>query len=245
MTEDTTAGIHPDRAAQASDGAQAQIDRLHSQMALYARDLKRMVDAERQNASPGESKCTACDLGPSKSEFLANMSHELRTPLSNMIVLDLLDPNDEPQALAEMIDLLRRGYERLEKFVEKGLEYFQWLVADEHKERTTVTDLTSVARNILTQHAVLQKGVQPLVCDVPATPYLVRGAAEHLARVLRILLDNAQKFSGEDSSIVMQFGRVNGNVTLSVTDRGCGFAPRNGSRAAPSVHCCQCDESFA
>jgi signal transduction histidine kinase len=116
----------------------------------------------------------------------------------------------------------------LEKLVEKGLEYFQWLVADEHKERTTVTDLTSVARKILTQHAVLQKGVQPLVCDVPATPYLVRGAAEHLARVLRILLDNAQKFSGEESSIVMQFGRTNGNVTLSVTDQGCGFAPEMG-----------------
>jgi signal transduction histidine kinase len=120
MTEDATAGTRPDRAAQTSDGAQAQIDRLHSQMALYARDLKRMVDAERQKTQAlAKANARLAILDRLKTDFLAFIAHELRTPLSNMIVLDLLDPNDEPQALAEMIDLLRRGYERLEKFVEK------------------------------------------------------------------------------------------------------------------------------
>ena len=198
-------------------------------MTLYARDLKRMVDAERQKAQAlAEANARLAILDRLKTDFLAFIAHELRTPLSNMMVLDLLAPNDEPQSLADMIDLLRRGYERLEKFVEKGLEYFKWLVADEQKKRTTLTDLTSVVRKMLTQNSVLQKGAQTLGCNVPETPYLVRGEAEHLARVLRILLDNAQRFSEKDSSIVMQFGRANGSITLSVTDQGCGFVPEMG-----------------
>ncbi len=229
MAEIAPAGILPDIPAQSSDEVQMQIDRMHSQMALYARDLKRMVDAERQKAQAlEEANARLAILDRLKTDFLAFIAHELRTPLSNMIVLDLLDPNDEPQSLAEMIDLLRRGYERLEKFIEKGLEYFQWLATDEQKTLTTITDLSNVVRKMLTQNSVLQKGAQTMVYDIPATPYLVRGEAEHLARVLRILIDNAQRFSEKDSSIVIQFGRTEGNVTLSVTDQGCGFIPEMG-----------------
>ncbi|HXG18497.1 MAG TPA: HAMP domain-containing sensor histidine kinase [Methylomirabilota bacterium] len=211
------------------DDTQTQIDRIHSQMALYARDLKRTVDAERQKACAlAEANARLAILDRLKTDFLAFIAHELRTPLSNMVVLDLLDPNDDPQALAEMIDILRRGYERLEKFVEKGLLYFKWLAADPQTEPVAITDLTSVVRSVLDSMPSLQAPTVTLVCDTPEAPCLVRGEAEHFAQVLHVLVENALKFSEKDACIEIRLGAMNGYVTLAVSDHGRGFAPEMG-----------------
>jgi signal transduction histidine kinase len=163
-----------------------------------------------------------------KTDFLAFIAHELRTPLSNMIVLDLLDPNDDPQALAEMIELLRKGYERLEKFVEKGLEYFTWLAKDEHQSSTTLTDFVSVVRKAAPRYAVLQKDAPVVDYQVPSSPCWVRGETEHLARVVHILLDNALKFSEDRGPVHLRLENTDSAITLSVTDHGCGFPPEIG-----------------
>src|SRR5262245_21507617 len=84
----------------AGDDLQTQIDRIHSQMTLYARDLKRMVDAERHKTRAlAAANARLAILDRLKTELLAFIAHELRTPLSGMVVLDLLDPHDDPQAL--------------------------------------------------------------------------------------------------------------------------------------------------
>ncbi len=230
MMESPTSGIPQEVSVPAPDEVQAQIDRMYSQLALYARDLKRTVDAERQKARAlEEANARLAILDRLKTEFLAFIAHELRTPLSNMIVLDLLDPHDEPQALAKMINLLKEGYERLEKFVEKGLEYFQWLATDEHKTPATITDFASVVRKVVAQHTVRRQGASTLACDIPTAPCLVRGEAEHLTRVVRILLDNAQKFSQGEGPTLLHMDSANGHVALSVTDQGCGFTPEMGA----------------
>lgn len=214
---------------QASDDVQAQIDRIHSQMALYARDLKRMVDAERQKARAlAEANARLAILDRLKTDFLAFIAHELRTPLSGMIVLDLLDPHDDPQALAEMIDILRRGYERLEKFVEKGLEYFKWLAADRPREQASLIDLAEVVREVLHQTPELHDPTVTLISEISPLPCLVRCATEDMTRVVKILLENALKFSEEEKWVRIQVGVEGEHLELTVSDHGRGFAPEMG-----------------
>jgi signal transduction histidine kinase len=214
---------------QSSDDVQAQIDRIHSQMTLYARDLKRMVDAEQQNARAlAEANARLAILDRLKTDFLAFIAHELRTPLSGMVVLDLLDPHDDPQALAEMIAILRRGYERLEKFVEKGLEYFKWLATEHHQDQFTLIDLTSVVREVVNHTPDLQTPTVTLVSDIATTPCFVRGESADVTRVVQILLGNALKFSEEEKWVRIQVGIEAEHVLLTVSDHGQGFAPEMG-----------------
>jgi hypothetical protein len=46
-----------------------------------------------------------------------------------------------------VIDLIRKGYEHLEGFISKGLEYFDWL-ATERLDPSATTDLATVVRRI-------------------------------------------------------------------------------------------------
>jgi signal transduction histidine kinase len=198
-------------------------------MALYARDLKRMVDAERQKARAlAEANARLAILDRLKTDFLAFIAHELRTPLSGMIVLDLLDPHGDPQSLTEMIDILRHGYERLEKFIERGLAYFKWLAAEPCTDQAAVSDLAAVAQTAIDAMPKLRNPEVTLVKDLSQEPCFVRGESEHLTQVAGILIDNAFKFSENDKHIHVSVKTENGQVTLTVSDHGRGFAPEMG-----------------
>jgi signal transduction histidine kinase len=207
---------------------QRQLDLANSQMALYARDLKRMVDAERQKARAlAEANARLQILDRLKTDFLAFIAHELRTPLSTMMAVDMLDPHDDPQTQGEVIRILRNGYERLEKFIEKGLTYFRWLAAEEPPETATLIDIVAlVRRTVSTIPELMAPGVS-FQLSAPETPCLVRGQESHFTTVLQVLLDNALKFSQADKWIHLDV-RITDRVILAVNDHGQGFPPELG-----------------
>ena len=204
---------------------QRQLDLASSQLALYVRDLKRIVEAERQKAQELAAAHARLQLlDRLKTDFLSFISHELRTPLNQLSALDLLDPHGDTQEQARLINVVQKGYERLEGFVQKGLEYFDWLAA-ERPGASGITDLATVVRQVadhLVRLAETQVNCQISVLDGSC---LVRGEEKHLAKVVQILLDNALKFSGEEKFFRATVCATSAGVTLTVADRGQGFAP--------------------
>src|SRR5262249_34285744 len=150
-------------------------------------------------------------------------------------VLDLLDPHGDTREQAELINFVRKGYAPLEGFVQKGLDYFQWLAA-ERPGGAEVTDLAAVVQRVA-DHLVrpAKTGVDCQI-SVPGVPCLVRGREKHLAAVVQILLDNALKFSGEETFIRAAVrdrrggdpdgGRPRARVRAGV-----------GARIVPAIHC--------
>ena len=205
--------------------AQHQLALAHSQLTLYARDLKRMVDAEQQKARAlAAANARLQILDRLKTDFLSFISHELRTPLNFMSAVDLFEPQSAPQEQAEVIDFIRKGYERLTRFIEKGLQYFHWL-AIERVETTATTDLAAVVQRVVEQMpALAAPGVHFQFSTSGPSPF-VRGEKECLAKVVHILLENAVKFSPQEKSITVGIHAVAEKTTLTIIDRGQGFAP--------------------
>jgi len=205
--------------------AQRQLELANSQLTLYARDLKRIVDTERQKARElAEANARLQVLDRLKSDFLSFISHELRTPLNYMTALSLLDLQGDPAEQAEMLEIVKDGYHRLEGFVTRGLEYFDWL-AGQHPPCSEVTDLGAVLRAVVAQMPELRQAGVDFVSESVADACPVRGESRYLAQVLHILLDNALRYSRREKFIRLELTVAQAQAVCRVTDRGQGFPP--------------------
>jgi signal transduction histidine kinase len=204
---------------------QQQLNTPSSQLALYARDLKRIVDAERQKAKElAEANARLHILDQLKTNFLSFISHELRTPLNVIGAIDIFDPQSDPKEQAEIIGIIRRGYERLHEFVERGLEYFNWFALNQ-ADPTATTDLTQVVRRTLTTVPELTALKETLQLSLSEVPCFVRGSYQQVSRVVKMVLENALKFSQDEKIIQIALAQSPQQATLTITDHGQGFPP--------------------
>lgn len=196
-----------------------------SQLALYARDLKQAVEAERARAAElSEANARLRILDRLKNDFLSFISHELRTPLNHMAAVDVFDPDADRRDQLEMIDLIRQGYERLETFVLRGLEYFEWL-AGERASGDEDADVTMLVGRLAAEHPGLHEAGVKYTVELPPRSCRVAGRARDLGEVVRILIDNALKFSSRAKEVAIAVRAEEGRVRVVVRDRGDGFAP--------------------
>jgi signal transduction histidine kinase len=165
--------------------------------ALNARDLVRMVEAERERVRQlADANARLERVDRIKSDFLTFIAHEL----------------------------VHAGHERLNGVVSRGLEYLDWL-AGECSPVDELTDLRALISELVAKKPALT--TNGATCDVtlPAEPCPVRGSAPALATCVGALLDNATKFSRSPASIIVGLHRTGATLQLSVADRGRGFPP--------------------
>jgi K+-sensing histidine kinase KdpD len=208
-----------------SPTVQDQLDMATSQLALYARDLKRLLDAERHKTRElAAAQVQLQSLDRLKTDFLLFISHALRTPLMAMTAVDLYDPHGDPQEQADVIALVQRGYARLEAFTQKGLEYFTWLATD-HGATTETVDLALVVQALVDQRPGGAARVVEVRIAPAGRPCRIRGERGPLADVVQSVLDNALKFSQAPTAIRVHLQATTTEVTLAIADRGQGFHP--------------------
>jgi len=156
------------------------------------------------------------------------ISHDLRNPLFTIQgFLGLLDLDLSRQdALRTFGDLahIRFALTRMEELLEE-LRVFTDL-GSSHFALDEIVNLDTLVRSALHRHRdqVERRGVKVYVGKLG----VVRGHREHLANLLRALLDNAFKFLDrvEQPRIEVSARRDSSQVTCSIRDNGIGIDPR-------------------
>ena len=162
-----------------------------------------------------------------KSEFLANMSHELRTPLH--CILGFAGWGIEKHATATP-DKILKYFQKIENNgkvllslvndlldlskLEAGKIVYDFQNADVSKLFHQIIDETS---SLTSQRNVC------IECLCPNSDTIVSHDPERIKQVIRNLVSNAVKFSPEGGKIVINIGRVNGAIQISVEDQGAGI----------------------
>lgn len=155
-----------------------------------------------------------------KSDFLSFISHELRTPLSAMSAIEMIDHASTPGDAQEMAEIGLRGYKRLQRFIDKGLEYFSWLAANREVEAET-TDLAEALRRVI---ASVKESTPEIDCvEEIGGPCLVTVGQKAAEEISHVLLDNAVKFASGKPVIRVSLVQGSTHVQLMVQDRGRGF----------------------
>ncbi len=139
-----------------------------------------------------------------RSDFIANASHELRTPVSVLLgCIQTLrgSARDDPEAQAEFFGLMQGQAERMSRLIDDLLS----LSRIEMNEHTTPSDQIDVGRIVeqvaesLTVSADA-RGIT-VTTEFPGGLPVVAGDADELTQMFQNLIDNAVKYSAENSTV--------------------------------------------
>lgn len=166
-----------------------------------------------------------------RRDFVANVSHELRTPITAIkgSVETLLDGAlDDVESSKKFAQIINRHTSRLISIVEDLLSLAKF------ENESLLQTIQFVEENLYSMieastEAVEQKCTAKnikiiLECDKSITIYTLRKYLEH---AFINLLDNALKYSENNTTITIKATNDSDKTTISITDQGCGIDARH------------------
>lgn len=167
-----------------------------------------------------------------KDDFISSISHELRTPLTSIKGWSetLISGGYDPEETKLGMGIISKESDRLIGLVEEILD-FSKLQQNEMKLSIAQVDIKVLLQEtLLNIWAKAEKKRIHLLLECEETIY-TKGDANRLKQVFLNLVDNAVKFSPEDSSIVLSAERLSDSeMAVVVRDSGIGISEAHLSR---------------
>ncbi|MDP2730390.1 MAG: ATP-binding protein [Dehalococcoidales bacterium] len=159
-----------------------------------------------------------------KDEFIGLVSHELRTPLALIIgsLRSAMSAGISTEDMSELLQNAAEGAESLVAILENMLELSRFQ-ADRLNLHTETVSIPDVTYNVI-QKLKVQGVSQRFLADLPADLPQVKADPTRVGRILYNLLENAAKYSPQESEIKVSAGEEGGFVIIEVIDQGIGIS---------------------
>jgi PAS domain S-box-containing protein len=160
-----------------------------------------------------------------KDEFISLVSHELRTPLTVIIgsLRTALSEGISPQEIHELIENATAGATSLAVILENMLELSRHQ-AGRLQLRVEPVSIRGTAHSVI-EKLKSQGASQRFLTDFPVDLPPIEADPVRVERILHNLLENAVKYSPEQSEIKV-FARIDKDFVITgVTDQGKGISP--------------------
>lgn len=196
---------------------------------LHQRISSAVKELEEANKKLIETNRLLNEANQKKSDFIARASHELRTPLTSIKgALDYLSQKLQMLGLngddGEFVEMIKRNTDRLIRMVNDMLD-IEKIESGLQELHMRESDLSFIINECIDNFRLDAESKRirfsldmdsPLPCSVDE---------ERIKQVFTNLISNALKWSPPDSAISIKAKRLNGTVTVELTDSGPGIAP--------------------
>ena len=158
-----------------------------------------------------------------RREFIANVSHELKTPMTTIsgFADGILDGTIPPESEKKYLQIISSETKRLARLVRSMLELSRLQAKDRATLLKNSFDISEQLRLTLITFAdkIDQKHLE-VVFNVPEEAIKVLGDVDAITQVIYNLLDNAIKFSRENSPLTISLWKDSKKAYVSI--RNCG-----------------------
>ena len=158
-----------------------------------------------------------------RREFIANVSHELKTPMTTIsgFADGILDGTIPPESEKKYLQIISSETKRLARLVRSMLELSRLQAKDRATLLKSSFDISEQLRLTLITFAdkIDQKHLE-VVFNVPEEAIKVLGDVDAITQVIYNLLDNAIKFSRENSPLTISLWKDSKKAYVSI--RNCG-----------------------
>ena len=159
--------------------------------------------------------------------FVSDASHELRTPIAVIQgYASLLDRwgKDDPETRQEAIDAIRQEADSMKELVEQLL-FLARGDNDSMSIQMEQLDLSALAGEVFRESEMIDKA-HAFQAELEEEAWVV--ADDGLTKqALRVLVDNAIKYTPAGGKIALSVRTADGHALLSVQDEGQGIAPQD------------------
>ncbi|MDI3213881.1 ATP-binding protein [Arthrobacter sp. AL12] len=166
-----------------------------------------------------------------RNDFVANVSHELKTPVGAISLLaEALESSaDDPEAVRRFARRTHKESARLAALVQDIIELSRLQGSNVAKQGRAVKIDTVVTEAVdRSQLPAESKNIDLVVGG--QTDSMVYGDQDQLVTALRNLIDNAIRYSPENTRVGIGIRAKDGLVAVSVTDQGEGLSPEDQER---------------
>lgn len=155
-----------------------------------------------------------------RKEFIANISHELKTPMTSIggYVDGILDGVIPEEKREDYLKIVSSEIKRLSRLVTEMLEVSRMETSEELARE--IFDICEATRRVLIgqERRITEKNLD---IDIDFEDSIeVIGEADSITRVIYNLLDNAVKYSYENTTIQISIKKNLGKATFSISDEG-------------------------
>ena len=157
-------------------------------------------------------------------QFLAQLSHELRSPLGPILMAADLMGRLPTAELPRFQAIIEREIAHITRLVSDLLDVGRINSGKMSLERRTMRMTEIVADAVNACRPAMEARQQHLEVHLPSSSATLQGDPVRLAQVVRNLLDNASKYTGEGGHITLSLVEPEGCFVLTVADDGIGIA---------------------
>ncbi|HEV7555330.1 MAG TPA: ATP-binding protein, partial [Kofleriaceae bacterium] len=191
--------------------------------------LGRLAASAVQNIRAYESERRTVDelrrLSALRADFVSLVSHELRSPMAAVIgaarTLQARWRELKPEQRESFLALIGDETTRLAALIGDVLDTSR-IDAGTFSYRFSDVDIGALVQDTVAIAAVGQDEV-PILAEVGPGVLPVRGDPERLRQIFGNLIDNAVKYSPAGEPVEVRVAQANGEVLISVRDRGPGI----------------------
>ena len=194
-------------------------------------EIEKLSDAfNKTTATLGRLEDERREIDSAKTEFLSITSHELRSPMTPMKAqLQMLEEGyfgKLSKKQKESLSIIVRNADRLDNIIVDFLEISR-IEAARLKFNFRQTNLVETTKETvkLMEAFAKEKNIN-LILHVGELP-IIEADPDRITQVLRNLINNAIKFSKENSKIEVNVKQIKNKILFSVKDYGCGLTQEN------------------
>ncbi|MEO7769340.1 MAG: HAMP domain-containing sensor histidine kinase [Ferruginibacter sp.] len=162
-----------------------------------------------------------------KNEFINNITHELKTPIATVNVaieaLRNFGGLQNPERTKEYLDISALELQRLSLLVDKVLKLSMFESREIALQKESFSILELVQEVMVSMKLQLDKQNTTSALEASGKNFIIEADKLHIASVIYNLLDNALKYSKENSHVIVHVLDQANYLELRVTDNGMGI----------------------
>ncbi|MBO9666390.1 MAG: CHASE2 domain-containing protein [Bdellovibrio sp.] len=160
-----------------------------------------------------------------KTNFISMMSHDLKTPIARIqgmsdVILSDVTPISSQQR--EAVDTIKHSADDLLKFINAILNYGR-IESQGVQLHLQTKDINNVLQEVIRKHEFLAKVKRIQIVSELDPLFPIPMDADLMKQVLSNLVENAIKYSPEDTKIMITSEEKDDFVVIQVTDQGPGI----------------------